>query len=149
MINSLPIFVKKLRAKKQSRQQQKQAYDAILIYYKLFNIHPYWSQKVSSSEVREEAVPYGQVTSITSNPWVSVYKKLSDEIKVHHYSPKTYKAYSTWVGKFQGFVKNKSLDQLLVEDVKEFLTFLAVEQKVSASSQNQAFNALLFFSVIS
>ena len=30
-------------------------------------------------------------------------------------------------------------------DVKEFLTFLAVTQKVSASSQNQAFNALLFF----
>ena len=34
---------------------------------------------------------------------------------------------------------------LAVEDVKLFLTYLAVEQKVSASSQNQAFNALLFF----
>ncbi len=32
-----------------------------------------------------------------------------------------------------------------VDDVKEFLTYLAVEQKVSVSSQNQAFNALLFF----
>lgn len=29
--------------------------------------------------------------------------------------------------------------------MKEFLTFLAVKQKVSASSQSQAFNALLFF----
>jgi len=29
--------------------------------------------------------------------------------------------------------------------VKEFLTFLAVKQKVAATTQNQAFNALLFF----
>jgi len=34
---------------------------------------------------------------------------------------------------------------LTTNDVKEFLTYLAVKQKVSASSQNQAFNALLFF----
>jgi integrase len=31
-----------------------------------------------------------------------------------------------------------------MEDVKGFLSFLAVEKKVAASSQNQAFNALLF-----
>ena len=42
-------------------------------------------------------------------------------------------------------MKNKPPEQLTVEDVKLFLTFLAVESKVSASSQNQAFNALLFF----
>ncbi|MBW2194892.1 MAG: tyrosine-type recombinase/integrase [Deltaproteobacteria bacterium] len=40
----------------------------------------------------------------------------------------------------------KSKDpQLLSSDVKDFLTYLAVKRKVSASSQNQAFNALLFF----
>jgi site-specific recombinase XerD len=36
-------------------------------------------------------------------------------------------------------------EELSSEDVKQFLTYLAVEQNVSASSQNQAFNALLFF----
>jgi Phage integrase, N-terminal SAM-like domain len=30
-------------------------------------------------------------------------------------------------------------------DVREFLTWLAVQRKVSASTQNQAFDALLFF----
>jgi len=64
---------------------------------------------------------------------------------VRHYSPKTYKAYSTWAGRFQNFVNNKSLEQLSVEDVKKILTYLAVEQKVSAFLQNQAFNALLYF----
>ena len=33
---------------------------------------------------------------------------------------------------------------MFIDDVKEFLTFLAVKKKVAASSQNQAFNALLF-----
>ena len=32
-----------------------------------------------------------------------------------------------------------------INDVKGFLTYLAVDKKVSASSQNLAFNALLFF----
>ena len=47
--------------------------------------------------------------------------------------------------KFQHFVKGKPPERLTIEDVKEFLTHLAVKMHVSASSQNQAFNALLFF----
>ncbi len=70
---------------------------------------------------------------------------LSNEIKVRHYSPKTLKSYATCVRKLQSFLKSKNPDELSTEDVKSFLTFLAVDQKVSASSQNQAFNALLFF----
>jgi integron integrase len=46
--------------------------------------------------------------------------------------------------RFQTFTRSKSPEQLSSADVKEFLTFLAVTQKVAASSQNQAFNALLF-----
>ncbi len=44
----------------------------------------------------------------------------------------------------QGFTRNKPPAHLTVEDVKGFLTHLAVDRQVSASSQNQAFNALLF-----
>lgn len=33
----------------------------------------------------------------------------------------------------------------MTADVKEYLTYLAVKGKVAASTQNQAFNALLFF----
>jgi len=70
---------------------------------------------------------------------------ISFETKVRHYSPNTLKSYSIWVRKFQYFSKSKEPELLSASDVKEFLTFLAVKQKVSASSQNQAFNALLFF----
>ena len=152
-IESLPHFINKLREKNQTRQQQKQAYDSILIYYAMYNIRPDWSKKVlvgneikkQVSTVDEQTTSYA-VNDESLNPgWKSVYKRLSDEIKVLHYSPKTLKAYSKWVGKFQNFVKNKALEQLSPDDVKLFLTYLAVEQHCSASAQNQAFNGLLFF----
>jgi integron integrase len=46
--------------------------------------------------------------------------------------------------KFQTFTKSKEPRQLNMEDVKGFLSHLAVDKEVAASSQNQAFNALLF-----
>ena len=49
-----------------------------------------------------------------------------------------------WVKKFQAYTRSKDPQLLSSNDVKEFLTFLAVKRKVSASTQNQAFNALLF-----
>lgn len=80
----------------------------------------------------------------TGHDWTAVFGKLADSIKVRHYSGKTLKAYRTWAQKFQAYTRSKDPAELSVEDVKAFLTFLAVERKVSASSQNQAFNALLF-----
>jgi integron integrase len=76
--------------------------------------------------------------------WVWVYDKLHSAVKVRHYSPKTLQAYKFWTQKFQAFTKSKDARLLTMEDVKGFLSFLAVDKRVAASSQNQAFNALLF-----
>ena len=46
--------------------------------------------------------------------------------------------------KFQIYLKNKPPQDLSADDVKSYLTHLAVQCKVSASTQNQAFNSLLF-----
>ena len=81
---------------------------------------------------------------ITGKSWVGVFEQLETAIKVRHYSPKTLKSYRSWARKFQGFTRSKAPSALLTEDVKAFLSFLAVEQQVAASTQNQAFNALLF-----
>ncbi|KKO20930.1 MAG: phage integrase N-terminal SAM-like domain-containing protein [Candidatus Brocadia sp.] len=77
--------------------------------------------------------------------WKKAHTKLFAEIKTRHYSPKTLRFYSLWVRKFQLFLKNKPPGDLSSADAKEFLRFLAIRENVSASSQNQAFNALLFF----
>ena len=76
--------------------------------------------------------------------WVWVYNGLTSAIKVRHYSPKTLQVYKFWTQKFQTFTKSKDPRLVAMDDVKGFLSFLAVETKISASSQNQAFNALLF-----
>ncbi|MEN8133809.1 MAG: integron integrase, partial [Pseudomonadota bacterium] len=80
----------------------------------------------------------------TGASWEWVFDKLESAVKVRHYSPKTLKAYRAWTQKLQSFVKSKDPSLLGMNDVRDFLSFLAVEKKVSASSQNQAFNALLF-----
>jgi integron integrase len=83
-------------------------------------------------------------TGRTGQSWIAVYEQLETAIKVRHYSPKTLKSYRSWARKFQGFTRSKAPGELSAEDVKAFLSFLAVEKQVSASTQNQAFNALLF-----
>jgi len=81
---------------------------------------------------------------LTGASWVWVYDGLTSAIKVRHYSPKTLDAYKIWTQKFQTFTQSKDPRLLSMDDVKGFLSFLAVHKNISASSQNQAFNALLF-----
>jgi integron integrase len=79
-----------------------------------------------------------------SPEWDALIDKLADEIKTRHYSRKTLKAYADWCRNFQDYLKNKAPEGLSSADVKAYLTHLAVKRKVSASTQNQAFNSLLF-----
>ena len=79
-----------------------------------------------------------------SADWDRIIEGLAAEIKVRHYSRRTLKAYADWTRKFQLHLKNKPPVELSPEDVKAYLTHLALKRKVSSSTQNQAFNALLF-----
>jgi hypothetical protein len=131
---SLPEFIDKLREKNQTSQQQKQASDAISIYYETgtqqFGKNFSGSnKKFIISERHNESKP-GNVN------WKPVYDALAAEIKLRHYSPKTLKAYTGWARHLQNYTKSKDPQLLSADDVKNFLTFLAVERKVSASSQN-------------
>ncbi|MCP5197166.1 MAG: integron integrase [Gammaproteobacteria bacterium] len=80
----------------------------------------------------------------TGASWVWVYDGLTSAIQVRHYSPKTLQVYKIWTRKFQTFTQSKDPKWLSMDDVKGFLSFLATGKKIAASSQNQAFNALLF-----
>lgn len=73
------------------------------------------------------------------------YRDLEGSIKLRNYSRKTLAAYRFWVVKFQAFVRSRSTAELGTQEVRGFLTDLAVRHGVAASTQNQAFNALLFF----
>jgi integron integrase len=81
----------------------------------------------------------------TNASWESEYSQLADQIQVRHYSKKTLRTYQGWTKKFQTFTHSKPPAMLSTDDVKNFLTFLAVKKRASATTQNQAFNSLLFF----
>jgi integron integrase len=81
----------------------------------------------------------------TESPaWDKVIADLAAEIKLRHLSRNTLKAYADWSRKFQNYLKNKHPDSLSPAEVKAYLTYLAVDCKVSSSHQNLAFNSLLF-----
>jgi len=88
--------------------------------------------------VAERAAPWPG-----SSPWDAVIVRIKEEVKVRQYSPKTFDAYAGWVRQFAGFA-GKPPNGIVMQDVKNFLTHLAVDERVVASTQNQAFNALLF-----
>ncbi len=79
-----------------------------------------------------------------SPAWDQAIEILAAEIKTRHYSRKTLKTYADWACKFQRYLHDKPPDKLSSVDVKEYLTYLAVKCRVASSTQNQAFNALLF-----
>ncbi|MEW6163331.1 MAG: integron integrase [Nitrospirota bacterium] len=133
---SLPQFIKKLHEKHQTQEQQRQASHAVSLYYKLVK---------SDIKMVNTTKPVNKEETIYKRSWKSAYDDLYAEIKIRHYSPKTLKTYAQWIRQFQAFTQSKDPQLLSSADVKEFLSFLAVKRKVSASTQNQAFNALLFF----
>ena len=65
-------------------------------------------------------------------------------IRVKHYSIRTEDAYADWVKRFILYHQKRHPKDMGVKEVEAFLTYLAVERKVSASTQNQAKSALLF-----
>lgn len=65
-------------------------------------------------------------------------------IRVRHYSRQTEKSYVGWIKRFIFFHGVRHPDLMGEREVMAFLSDLAIRQRVSASTQNQAFSALLF-----
>ena len=67
------------------------------------------------------------------------------KIRLKHYSIRAEQAYSDWIKRFILHFDKQHPKDLGADEVEKFLTYLAVEGKVAASTQNQAKSALLFF----
>ncbi len=75
-------------------------------------------------------------------------QKLMDQVveklRVEHYSLRTEKTYCHWIRRFILFHRKCHPAEMGKYEVEQFLSALAVKDKVSASTQNQALAALLF-----
>lgn len=76
--------------------------------------------------------------------WDTLEEKLIRLIRLRHLAYSTEKTYLSWVRRFRAFFLDRELGDLSGDDLKCFLSHLALERNVSAATQKQAFNALLF-----
>ena len=67
-----------------------------------------------------------------------------EAMRVRHYSKRTEETYCAWVKRYVHFHNMRHPKEMGEPEINAFLTHLAVAEKVSASTQNQALSALLF-----
>lgn len=88
------------------------------------------------------------------NPWISyraqVYRSMQEHIRIKHLAQRTEKAYLAWTNRFLEYLERViNLEwkdgRVLIEasHLRSYLSYLAVKRKISAATQEQAFNALL------
>lgn len=70
--------------------------------------------------------------------------QVRDRIRVKHYSLRTEQAYIQWIKRFIFFHGKRHPKEMAAPEVEAFLSHLATEKNVSASTQSQALSALLF-----
>jgi integrase len=70
--------------------------------------------------------------------------RVRQAIRARHYSRRTEKAYVAWIRRYIFFHGKRRPAEMGAPELTRFLTSLAVEGKVAASTQNQALSALLF-----
>ena len=86
----------------------------------------------------------GEPSSQEEN-WRLLEERMRNALRLRHRSLSTEKTYLIWLRSFRAFVAEKQPDQLKGRNLQDFLSHLAVEKKVSPSTQNQALNAIVFF----
>ncbi|MBC8430836.1 MAG: phage integrase N-terminal SAM-like domain-containing protein [Desulfobacterales bacterium] len=70
--------------------------------------------------------------------------RVRDIIRLKHYSIRTEKSYISWMKRYIIYHNKRHPKEMGKQEIESFLTHLAVDLNVAASTQNQAFNALLF-----
>lgn len=121
--------------------QVAQAEQALRLYFVNFKTDANWSTP---------AVP-----TLTSNPdgafaGMATLEAVRTQLRLKHYSYTTEKTYLDWIRKFFVYLKETGRGtpdgaaHLSPDRVRDYLAYLATRKEVAASTQNQAFNALLF-----
>jgi integron integrase len=117
-------FIEQLRKDGREDWQIEQAEDAVRIYLEF--------RKRSASSDNTVSIP------------ADILERVREGLRLKHYAYRTEKSYVHWVERYLKYLGSIDADASSSERVRNYLTYLAIDRKVSASTQNQAFSALLF-----
>jgi integron integrase len=84
------------------------------------------------------------VTAPATPPKPKLLDQVRQAIRTRHYSPRTEETYVHWIKRFIFFHNKRHPAEMAEAEIARFLSNLAAESHVSASTQNQALNAVLF-----
>jgi len=103
-------------------------------------------QQRPAAPLPDTALPGAQATTPSAPgrgaSWEQEYRDLEAAILLRNYSPRTLEAYRFWIARFQSFVRSRPTADLGAQEVRGFLSDLAVREHVSAPTQNQAFGVV-------
>jgi integron integrase len=79
-----------------------------------------------------------------NKPKKKLLEQVRDKLRLKHYSIRTEHSYISWIKRYILFHNKRHPEEMSIHEIEEFLTHLVLDLKVASSTQNQAFNALLF-----
>ena len=71
-------------------------------------------------------------------------EQVNEQIRLRHYGHRTEKTYILWIKKYIYYHQKRHSAEMSSSEINNFLSYLASEKHVAASTQNQALNAILF-----
>ena len=87
--------------------------------------------------------PYTKKT-LDNTVWKNVILNMQNEMRLQNKSLQTERSYLYWANDFRRYSGSVCPNALSQDDLKAFLTYLAVERSVAIATQKQAFNAILY-----
>jgi integrase len=129
-------FLKEIQVNKQLADWQlRQAEEAVRIYVTQFQAGNVGC--LSPNTVPEKSNP------ASYDPEIAL-ARMRELIRLKHLARSTERTYLEWARRFFAFKAQRGSNTTRAEDARDFLSYLAVSRNVLSSTQNQAFNALLF-----
>lgn len=89
-----------------------------------------------------EAADSNRVSMTRMPEWKKAFLTV---IRRRHYSYRTEQSYLVWIDRFARGMAGRKIEELGEAEIKRFLDSMALDERLSASSQRQALNALVFF----
>jgi integron integrase len=101
--------------------------------------HPREVEKISSIPAPKHEAARGQRADMTA-----LREAVLNALRTEHYALKTEKTYWQWTRAFVGYHHGKKPSEMGAAEIHAFLSHLALNRNVAASTQNQALNAIVF-----
>jgi len=147
--NEIEIYIEKIVSRNFESWQKLQVIEAIqLLLVEAVNSRParfvdwaFWREKVLGDESSPVKPLQKNNHSGLNKNWLN---EMARKLQAMNYAIRTEKTYLHWAKQFDYFLNDRAFEVVTPKDVEAFLSNLAVDRKVSKSTQNIALNAVVF-----